>query len=93
MPAVIYWRKSFCLLNYLVFQGEYATRLRDLVESGDEKIRDRLFIDVNPEKRRGRIKFDDTIFKGTLYELPCITESYKTFDRKTLYKIADVAQV
>jgi transcription initiation factor TFIID subunit 7 len=78
---------------FFLLQGEYATRLRDLVESGDEKIRDRLFIDINPETRRGRIKFDDTIFKGTLYDLPCITESYKTFDRKTLYKIADVAQV
>ncbi len=77
----------------ILFQGEYATRLRDLIESGDEKIRDRLFIDLNPETRRGRVKFDDTIFKGTLYDLPCITESYKTFDRKTLYKIADVAQV
>jgi TATA-binding protein-associated factor Taf7 len=73
--------------------GEYATRLRDLIESGDEKIRERLFIDLNPETRRGRIKFDDTIFKATLYDLPCITESYKTFDRKTLYKIADVAQI
>jgi transcription initiation factor TFIID subunit 7 len=74
-------------------KGEYATRLHDLIESGDEKIRERLFIDLNPENRRGRIKFDDTIFKGTLYDLPCVTESYKTFDRKTLYKIADVAQV
>ncbi len=64
-----------------------------MVESGDEKIRERLFIDLKPETRRGRVKFDDTIFKATLYELPCITESYKTFDRKTLYKIADIAQV
>ncbi|CAF1058508.1 unnamed protein product [Adineta ricciae] len=73
--------------------GEYATRLHDLIESGDEKIRERLFIDLNAETRRGRVKFDDTIFKATLYDLPCITESYKTFDRKTIYKIADIAQV
>ena len=75
------------------FQGEYCTRLRELIDSGDEKIRERLFIDLNPETRRARVKFDDTVFKGTLYDLPCITESYKTFDRKTMYKIADVAQV
>ena len=75
------------------FQGEHATRLRELIESGDEKIRERLFIDLNPETRRGRVKFDETVFKGALYDLPCITESYKTFDRKTFYKIADVAQV
>ncbi len=80
-------------LNSFFFKGEYATRLRDLIDSGDEKIRERLFIDLNPETRRGRIKFDDIIFKATLYDLPCIAESYKTFDRKTLYKIADVAQV
>ncbi|UJR38114.1 hypothetical protein I4U23_030794 [Adineta vaga] len=73
--------------------GEYATRLHDLIESGDEKIRERLFIDLNAETRRGRVKFDDTIFKATLYDLPCVTESYKTFDRKTMYKIADIAQV
>lgn len=81
------------LFNFCYFQGEHATRLRELIASGDEKIRERLFIDLNPETRRGRIKFDDTVFKGTLYDLPCITESYKTFDRKTMYKIADVAQV
>ena len=80
-------------LEMICVQGEYATRLRELIDSGDEKIRERLFIDLNPETRRGRVKFDDTVFKGTLYDLPCITESYKTFDRKTLYKIADVAQV
>ncbi|CAM2696559.1 unnamed protein product [Rotaria socialis] len=73
--------------------GEHANRLHDLIECGDEKIRERLFIDLNPERRRGRVKFDDTVFKATLYDLPCITETYKTFDRKTLYKIADVAQV
>lgn len=77
----------------VISKGEHATRLRELIDSGDEKIRERLFIDLNPETRRGRVKFDDTVFKGTLYELPCITESYKTFDRKTMYKIADVAQV
>ncbi|CAF3819706.1 unnamed protein product [Rotaria sp. Silwood1] len=73
--------------------GEYATRLRELIDSGDEKIRERLFIDLNPERRRGRVKFDDTVFKATLYDLPCIIETYKTFDRKTLYKIADIAQI
>ena len=76
-----------------MFQGEFATRLRELVASGDEKLRERLFIDLNAETRRGRVKFDGTIFKATLYDLPCVTESYKTFDRKTLYKIADIAQV
>ncbi|CAF3049539.1 unnamed protein product [Rotaria sp. Silwood2] len=73
--------------------GEYGTRLRELIESGDDKIRERLFFDLNPERRHGRVKFDDTVFKATLYDLPCITETYKTFDRKTLYKIADLAQI
>jgi transcription initiation factor TFIID subunit 7 len=76
-----------------LFKGDHAAKLRELVRSGDEKIRERLFIDLDPEERHAKVKFDDTEFKGTLYDLPCVTESYKTFDRKTMYKIADVAQV
>lgn len=97
MPPVInvlcLSQSIFMIFIYLFFKGEYADRLRDLIDSGDEKIRERLFIDLNPERRRGRVKFDDTVFKATLYDLPCVTETYKTFDRKTLYKIADIAQV
>ncbi|CAF1173209.1 unnamed protein product, partial [Didymodactylos carnosus] len=81
------------LCERLTSNGEYADKLRDLVASGDEKIKERLFIDLNPETRKGRVKFDDIVFKATLYDLPCIIESYKTFDRKTLYKIADISQL
>ncbi|CAF4014912.1 unnamed protein product [Rotaria sordida] len=31
--------------------GEYARHLRPLIDSDDEKIRQRLFIDLNPERR------------------------------------------
>ena len=94
MPAVGNRRVSSLMnANCCFLQGEHATRLRELVQSGDDKIRERLFIDLNAETRRGRVKFDETVFKAALYDLPCITESYKTFDRKTLYKIADIAQV
>ncbi|CAF3893263.1 unnamed protein product, partial [Rotaria sordida] len=36
--------------------NEYARRLRQLIDSGDENIRQRLFIDLNPKRRRARIK-------------------------------------
>ncbi|CAF4012579.1 unnamed protein product [Rotaria sordida] len=66
--------------------GEYARRLRQLIDSGDENIHQRLFIDLNPERRCARLKFDDTIFKATLYDLPSIIETYKTFYRKFYIK-------
>ncbi|CAF1264584.1 unnamed protein product [Rotaria sordida] len=73
--------------------SEYARRLRQLIDYGDENICQRLFIDLNSERRRDRIKFDNTRFKGTLYDLLSITETYKTFYRKTLYKIHDIDQI
>lgn len=76
-----------------MFQGEQATRLRELVQSGGKKILDNLFIDLNPENRRDRIEFDETTYKGRLCGLPCVTESYKRLDRKTIDKITDIARV
>ncbi|CAF1347487.1 unnamed protein product [Rotaria sordida] len=43
--------------------SEYARRLRQLIDYGDESICQRLFIDLNSERRRDRIKFDNTRFK------------------------------
>ncbi|CAF4359700.1 unnamed protein product [Rotaria sordida] len=73
--------------------SEYARCLRQLIDYGDENICQRLFIDLNSERRCDRIKFDNTRFEGTLYDLLSITETYKTFYRKTLYKIHDIDQV
>ncbi|CAF1264605.1 unnamed protein product [Rotaria sordida] len=45
--------------------SEYARCLRQLIDYGNENICQRLFIDLNSERRRDRIKFDNTRFKVT----------------------------
>ncbi len=66
--------------------------------SGDEPIaednlKERLFIELNTDTRKGRIKFDDEIFEARLVDLPCIIESLKTTDKKMFYKAADICQM
>ncbi|CAF1377287.1 unnamed protein product [Rotaria sordida] len=63
-----------CLIVYQLHKGEYARRFLELIDYGDENICQRLFINLNHERRRDRIKFDNTIFKATLYHLSSIIE-------------------
>jgi transcription initiation factor TFIID subunit 7 len=58
-----------------------------------DNIKDRLFIELNTETRKGRIKFDNEIFEARLVDLPCIVESLKTVDRKTFFKTNDICQM
>lgn len=58
-----------------------------------DELKDRLFIELNSEARKGRIKFDDEIFEARLVDLPCIVESLKTTDKKMFYKTADICQM
>lgn len=62
---------------------------RDLVDP----LKDRLFIELNTETRKGRVKFDNEIFEARLVDLPCIIESLKTTDRKMFYKTGDICQM
>lgn len=57
--------------------------------NGERKdpLKDRLFIDLNVDTRKGRVKFDNEIFEARLVDLPCIVESLKTTDKKTFYKV------
>lgn len=59
----------------------------------NDELKDRLFIELNTESRKGRIKFDDEIFEARLVDLPCIVESLKTTDKKMFYKTADICQM
>ena len=70
-----------------------VNKLRDALTSGDSNLNSRLFIDLNTETRKAKVKFDDDIFNARLYDLPCIIESLKTFDKKTFYKTADICQL
>jgi hypothetical protein len=59
----------------------------------EDSLKDRLFIEINPDTRKGRVKFDDEVFDARLVDLPCIIESLKTIDKKAVYKTADICQM
>lgn len=58
-----------------------------------DDIKDRLFIELNSETRKGKIKFDEDVFEARLVDLPCIIESLKTSDKKTFFKTNDICQM
>jgi TATA-binding protein-associated factor Taf7 len=62
-------------------------------DSPIDPLKDRLFININPETRKGQVKFDDDVFEARLVDLPCIIESLKTTDKKMFYKTADICQM
>lgn len=79
---------------------EAATALRKAIESGASNLKERLFIQLEPDKmsnnqylRKGRVQFDGWNFTSRLVDLPTIIESHKTIDGKTLYKTADISQL
>lgn len=45
------------------------------------------------DARHAVVKLDDEMFGAVLVDLPTITEASKTFDRKNIYKSADICQV
>jgi transcription initiation factor TFIID subunit 7 len=45
------------------------------------------------DERHGFAYFQGEQFKATLVDLPTLTESYKTLDKKQFYKIADICQM
>ena len=86
--------------QYLIrLPQEPAEALREAIRSGASNLKDRLFIQLEPDKqnnpnlRRGQVKFDGWSMHAKLVDLPTIIESHKTIDKKTLYKTADVCQM
>jgi transcription initiation factor TFIID subunit 7 len=69
-----------------------TVKLRQMIESGTA-LDQHLFINLDLDTRNGSIKLDDELFKGRLVDLPCIIESLKTNDKKTLYKTGDICQM
>ena len=78
---------------------EPAEALREAIRSGASNLKDRLFIQLEPDKpnnpnlRRGRVKFDGWSMSAKLVDLPTVIECHKTIDKKTLYKTADICQM
>jgi len=79
---------------------EPAVALREAIKSGASNLKERLFIQLEPDKisntqylRRGHVQFDGWNFTCRLVDLPTIIESHKSIDSKTFYKTADISQM
>lgn len=70
-----------------------AENLRKDLQSGSSSLKEKLSMEIHPELRKGKVVYDGQMYNAKLYDLPCIVESYKTTDKKTFYKTADVSQI
>jgi len=80
--------------------SEPSLALREAIKSGASNLKERLFIQLEPDKssntqylRRGHVQFDGWNFTSRLVDLPTVMESHKTIDNKTFYKTADICQL
>ena len=82
-------------------EGQFVLRLPDLVADvvrdalgrSKDALKERLKVDMHPDRRDAKVYFDSLEFDAKLLDLPCIVETHKTFDRKTFYKTGDICQV
>jgi hypothetical protein len=84
-PVTIALREALTKANSNTLDGENGAET--------DPLKDRLFIDLNIDTRKGKIIFDNEIFEARLVDLPCIIESLKTTDKKTFYKSSDISQM
>lgn len=70
---------------------QYAKNLEEALANGS--LKDRLQIDFNEDARNAKVLFDGVTFSAKLLDLPCIIESWKTFDKKSLWKTGDICQI
>ncbi|CAH2108256.1 unnamed protein product [Euphydryas editha] len=71
---------------------EPAKILSELIKSG-ENFKNRLRILINDDSRHGELRLDHWLLHAKIVDLPTIVESWKTIDRKSLYKSADICQM
>ena len=86
-PSAVQLREALIKVNSTDSTAAIASN------SETDNIKDRLFIELNTETRKGRIKFDNEMFEARLVDLPCIVESLKTVDRKTFFKTNEICQM
>lgn len=70
-----------------------AEEARKLVVAGTQNLKDKLQIDLRGDGRHAIVRYDHEEFAAKLVDLPCIVESHKTFDKKTMWKTADISQM
>ncbi|XP_050346759.1 transcription initiation factor TFIID subunit 7 [Nymphalis io] len=71
---------------------EPAKVLRELIKSG-ENFKNRVKIQIHDDLRHGELRIDHWLLHTKIVDLPTIVESWKTIDRKSLYKTADICQM
>lgn len=74
------------------FPDEPAKSLKELIKSG-ENFKNRLSISLENDMRHGEVRFDHWLLHAKIVDLPTITESLKTIDRKSVYKTANICQI
>uniref|UniRef100_A0A8D2DHI8 TATA-box binding protein associated factor 7 like n=1 Tax=Sciurus vulgaris TaxID=55149 RepID=A0A8D2DHI8_SCIVU len=72
---------------------EHASTVRSLIHSGSVKMKDKLKIDLSPDRRRAVVEVEGVSLSAKLVDLPCVIGSLKTLDKKTFYKTADISQM
>ncbi|CAG2101025.1 unnamed protein product [Medioppia subpectinata] len=70
-----------------------AASLRAAVKSGVMNLKERLTVQIEPDIRRGTVRFDGWVLPAKIMDLPTIIESHKTLDGKNFYKTADICQL
>lgn len=70
---------------------EYAIILRESINT--DKVRDKLEIEILGDNRHATVRFHDTSFSAKLMTLPTVTETWKTLDKKSFWKTADICQL
>ena len=56
-------------------------------------LKERLTVQIEPDMRRGTVRFDGWVLPAKIVDLPTIIESHKTLDGKNFYKTADICQM
>ncbi|CAL8072440.1 unnamed protein product [Orchesella dallaii] len=70
-----------------------AQLLRDALKQGSSNLKERLSLKMENDMRHGTLYFDHFVLPTKLVDLPCIIESFKTIDKKNVYKTADICQM
>lgn len=72
---------------------EPAQALRESLREGGPNLKDRLTVKLESDLRYGEVRFDHWLMFAKLVDLPTVTESLKTIDKKNFYKTADLCQM
>ena len=70
-----------------------AIALRREVESGTMNLKDKLFVELQPDMRHGKVTYGGQLLNAKLVDLPSVIECLKTTDQKNFYKTADICQM